>query len=148
MDYNFLRFTNKTIQYDKTMLSIVLIFLVLVFVYFLNCICKRTRTNRNFEENKRKKAHVRKSSEESINEIFNISKNKINLVTKLNTILNKFTPKKLDKIIYDAYNKILGKDTNSYFQTIKNKFSKKTNVIKIKKNVKFDDSNLIRDIYI
>ena len=31
MDYNFLRFTNKKIQYDKTMLSIVFIFLALVF---------------------------------------------------------------------------------------------------------------------
>ena len=83
-----------------------------------------------------------------MNEIFNISKNKINLVTKFNTLLNKLSPRKLDKFIYDTYNKILGKDTNSYFQTIKNKFIKRENVIKTKKSVKFDDTNLIRDIYI
>lgn len=144
----FLRFTKKTITYDKTMLSILAIFFGLVFIYILNCLCKKTRTNRNFEENKKKKTHDRKGSEESMNEIFNISKNKINLVTKFNTLLNKLSPRKLDKFIYDTYNKILGKDTNSYFQTIKNKFIKRENVMKIKKSVKFDDSNLIRDIYI
>ena len=144
----FLRFTTKTIQYDKTMLSILAIFFGLGIIYFLNCLCKRTRTHRNFEENKKKKHLERKGSEESMNEIFNISKNKINLVTKFNTLLNKLSPRKLDKFIYDTYNKILGKDTNSYFQTIKNKFIKRENVIKTKKSVKFDDTNLIRDIYI
>ena len=144
----FLRFKTKTIQYDKTMLSILAIFFGLGIIYFLNCLCKRTRTHRNFEENKKKKHLERKGSEESMNEIFNISKNKINLVTKFNTLLNKLSPRKLDKFIYDTYNKILGKDTNSYFQTIKNKFIKRENVIKTKKSVKFDDTNLIRDIYI
>ena len=148
-----LRFEYKKISYDKTAITMLIFIICLFFIYFIKCFYKKKKTNRNFEE-KKKKTHVRNSSKESMNEIFNIPNNKINLVTKFNTLLNKLNPLKINKTIYETinkgYNNILGKDRNSYFQTLKNKFAKKVN-LKIKKNnmnVRFDDSNLIRDIYI
>ena len=138
-----LRFEYKKISYDKTAITMLIFIVCLFFIYFIKCFYK-----------KKKKTHVRNSSKESMNEIFNIPNNKINLVTKFNTLLNKLNPLKINKTIYETinkgYNNILGKDRNSYFQTLKNKFAKKVN-LKIKKNnmkVRFDDSNLIRDIYI
>ena len=148
-----LRFEYKKISYDKTAITMLIFIVCLFFIYFIKSFYKKKKTNRNFE-GKKKKTHVRNSSKESMNEIFNIPNNKINLVTKFNTLLNKLNPLKINKTIYETinkgYNNILGKDRNSYFQTLKNKFAKKVN-LKIKKNnmkVRFDDSNLIRDIYI
>ena len=153
MVYSF-RFEYKKISYDKTMITMLIFIICLFFIYFIKCFYKKTKTNRIFDGKKKEKTHVRNSSKESMNEIFNISNNKINLITKFNTLLNKLNPLKINKTIYETinkgYNNILGKDRNSYFQTLKNKFAKKVN-LKIKKNnnkVRFDDSNLIRDIYI
>jgi hypothetical protein len=140
---NIFQIKNKTkkISYDKTMLTIVGIFIVFIIGYVIKIIFKRKKNN----------LHIRSDSKESVNEIFNISKNKISLITKFNTLMNKISPSNIEKYISDNYNKILGKDTNSYFNTIKSKFKKKISIIKNKKTnqkVKFDESNLIRDIYI
>ena len=116
-----LRFEYKKISYDKTAITMLIFIVCLFFIYFIKCFYKKKKTNRNFEE-KKKKTHVRNSSKESMNEIFNIPNNKINLVTKFNTLLNKLNPLKINKTIYETinkgYNNILGKDRNSYFQTL------------------------------